>query len=57
MKYLASILPILVAVAALLTPFIAPVVAAHPVFATVLAAVVSVVNHWLPSPSVPAVTK
>ena len=51
MKYLATILPILVAVAALLTPFIAPVVAAHPVIATLLAAVVSVVNHWLPSPT------
>jgi hypothetical protein len=51
MKYLASILPILVGVAALLTPFIAPFVAAHPTFATVLAAVVAVVNHWLPAPT------
>jgi len=55
MKYLATILPILVAVAALLTPFVGPLIAAHPAVATVLAAVVAVVNHWLPSPS--AVTK
>jgi hypothetical protein len=50
-KYLASILPLLIGVAALLTPFVAPFVAAHPTLATVLAAVVAVVNHWLPSPA------
>jgi len=54
-KYLGTILPLLVAVAALLTPFVAPLVAAHPTLATVLGAIVAVVTHWLPSPSVPAV--
>lgn len=51
MKYLASILPLLVGVAALLTPFIAPLIAAHPTVAAVIATVVAVVNHWLPSPA------
>lgn len=55
MKYLASVLPLLVAVAALLTPFIAPLVAAHPTVATVIAALVAIVNHWVPSPNAPPV--
>ena len=50
-KYLASILTVLGAVAVVLAPAIQGAIAAHPVFAAVFAAIVGVLNHFLPSPT------
>ena len=55
-KYLSSILSVLGVVATFLAPQVQALISAHPLFATVFAAVVAIVNHFLPSP-VAAVTK
>lgn len=51
----ATLLPSLIPVATLIGTAVAPamqhLIAAHPVLATVAAAVLAVVNHWIPSPS------
>lgn len=49
-KYLSSILSVLAVVATFLAPQIQSVISAHPLFATVFAAVVAILNHFLPSP-------
>ena len=55
-KYLSSILSVLGVVATFLAPQVQALISAHPMFATVFAAVVAIINHFLPSP-VAAVTK
>jgi len=49
-KYLSSILSLLAVVATFVAPQIQTAISAHPAFAAVLAAVVAIVNHFLPSP-------
>lgn len=49
-KYLASILALVAVIATAVAPAIQGVIAAHPVFATLFAGIVAVLNHFLPSP-------
>lgn len=51
MKYLASIVAAAAALATIFAPAIQGVVAAHPALATVLAALYSILAHFLPSPA------
>ena len=50
MKWIQTILPILVLVATVLAPQVQGLISAHPTVAVILAAVLSVLNHLTPSP-------
>jgi hypothetical protein len=53
MKYLQSIIPILVMVGVALMPQLQAVISAHPTVAAIVAAVLAVANHLTTSPVAP----
>lgn len=54
MKWIQSLIPVLVMVGVAFVPQLQTVVSAHPTVATVLAAVLAVLNHLTTSPVAPA---
>ena len=55
MKYLPTILALLVLVAGAVADPVTGFVASHPTLALVITQLIAVLNHWLPSPRKPAV--